>query len=541
LQEAVEISKLSVWLRSARKDTSLAVLTGNFETKDALDGEIDFKEADDPTGFEDFDLVIGNPPWGGEIRPEADAWLEEEFSEFDVQNLDTYELFLLTALKYVKPGGRLAFVLPHTLVNPDHEIVRTHLLENYTFERYHMLGADWFGPEIRMNTTTLQVRDDPPGEESTIRSMTLVDEDRRRAINGELSLSQLESAYAFDIPQKRCTDSGEIEPFRYIEDDEILGKMESNSIPLGAFCESHRGVELNKAGHIIQCPACGVWIPPPRGRDPDTEKDCPRCETEFKYQERLGEEHIVSDDPADGDVKWMDGDSFGQRYDPLELNGLDLGYDGITYKDDEIYRGDKVFIRQAGVGLSVAYEGDMVYCPQSVYIYKIRDDINEMRDWYDDTDQWTDPDNIPAPDSLDRETYHKFLLGILNSRIFHYYVFKRFGEIDAAQAFAKLTQTKIRSLPIPVCKLTTDEGAEIAAQIASCVEELLDGDAELGGDTDWNIEHSLRDLYGLTGDNMVHISNQMGLVAYHKAMQELYPDGPPKTPERKAEISVVVN
>jgi hypothetical protein len=236
----------------------------------------------------------------------------------------------------------------------------------------------------------------------------------------------------------------------------------------------------------------------------------------------------------------MDGDSFGQRYDPLGLKGLDLGYDGITYKDDEIYRGHKVFIRQAGVGLSVAYEGDMVYCPQSVYIYKIRDEINEMRDWYDDTDQWTDPDNIPAPDSLDRETYHKFLLGILNSRIFHYYVFKRFGEIDAAQAFAKLTQTKIRSLPIPVSKLTTAEGAEIAAQIASRVEELLDGDAELGGDTDWNIEQRLRDLYGLTGDNMVHISNQMGLVAYHQTMQELYPDGKPRTPERKDEISLNV-
>lgn len=223
------------------------------------------------------------------------------------------------------------------------------------------------------------------------------------------------------------------------------------------------------------------------------------------------------------------------------VNGdIDLGYDGITYKDVEIYEGEKVFIRQAGVGLSVAYESGTVYCPQSVYIYKIRDDIDEMRDWYDDTDQWTDRSNIPAPDSIDRETYHKFLLGILNSRIFHYYVFKRFGEIDAAQAFAKLTQTKIRSLPIPVKKLTTDEGADTAAQIATCVEELLDGDAELGGDTDWSIEQHLRDLYGLAGDDMVHISNQMGLVAYHQTMQELYPGGKPRTPEQKDEISLNV-
>jgi type I restriction-modification system DNA methylase subunit len=538
LQEAIEISKLSVWLRSARKEKSLAELTGNFASEDALAGEIQFEDAES-VGFGNFDLIVGNPPWGGEISNAASTWVDERFGdEFDTENLDTYELFILTALEYLTDDGRLAFVLPQTLLNPNHSAVRQHLLKNHTFERYHILGADWFGPEIRMNTTAIQLQANRPNEGNTFKSITLVDDDRRQAIEGGLSLSQLESAYAFDIPQGRCIESGEIEPFRYVEDDEILGKMEGNSIPFGAFCESHRGVELNKAGHVIQCPACGIWMPPPRGRDPDTKKECPQCEAEFEYQERLGEEHIVSDDFSNSDVKWMDGDSFGQRYDQLDLKGLDLGYDGIAYKDEAIYKGEKIFIRQAGVGLSVAYEGDTVYCPQSVYIYKIRDDIGEMQNWYDDTDQWTDTDNIPAPDSIDRETYHKFLLGILNSRIFHYYVFKRFGEIDAAQAFAKLTQTKIRSLPIPVAKLTTDENSDKVAEIASCVEKLLNEDAELGDDTDWEIEQHLRDLYGLTGDDMIHISNQMGLVAYHQTMQELYPSGKPRTPERKAKISL---
>jgi len=549
LQEAIEISKLSVWLRSARKNTSLGMLTGNFASQDAIAGEIQFEDLDETAGFGEFDLIIGNPPWGGQVSPDASEWMSNEFGdEFDVENLDTYELFILVALEYLDEDGRLAFVVPQTLLNPDHSGVREHLLENYTFERFHALGADWFGSDIRMNTTTLQIRNETPSDGNTFRSMTLVDDDRRAAIEGELNLSQLESAYAFDIPQDRCIESGEIEPFRYTTDDGILETMQSNSIPLGAFCESHRGVELNKAGHIIQCPACGVWMPPPRGRDPDTEKECPRCETEFEYQERLGEEHIVSDDPADGDVKWMDGDSFGQRYEPLDLKGLDLGYDGITYKDEEIYNGEKVFIRQAGVGLSVAYEGDTVYCPQSVYIYKIREGVDEMQDWYVDIDlddddaeyegAWTDPENIP--NRVSTETYHKFLLGVLSSRVFHYYVFKRFGEIDAAQAFAKLTQTKIRSLPIPVSKLTTDEGVETVEQIAENVEELLAGGAELGGETDWEIEQGLKHLYGLTGSDMVHISNQMGLVAYHQTMRELYPDGKPNAPERKTNVKVNV-
>jgi hypothetical protein len=254
----------------------------------------------------------------------------------------------------------------------------------------------------------------------------------------------------------------------------------------------------------------------------------------------MAEAHIVHEDPSDGDVLWMDGDSFGERFDPLDIGGLELGYRGIKYKDEEIYRGDKVFIRQAGVGLSVAYHGDTVYCPQSVYIYKIRENREEMVEWYEDeVASWTDPDNIPG--GLGTETHHKFLLGVLSSRIFHYYVFKRFGEIDAAQAFAKLTQTKIRSLPIPVKKMSTEEGQELVSEVAEKVETLLNGDAELGGEIDWRIDTALRDLYGLSTDDILHISQQMGLVAYHQTMQQLYPGGKPPRPEGKSEITVDID
>lgn len=538
LQEAVEISKLSVWLRSARKDTSLGMLTGNFASQDALTGEVEFEDADENPGFGEFDLVIGNPPWGGAISDPAEDWLDNRFTDFDVSNLDTYELFILTALEYLNDDGRLAFVLPHTLVNPEHKSVRTHLLENHTIERFHLLGADWFGSDIRMNTATLQISKQEPEEHNTFLSMTLVDDDRRRAIKGDLSLSQLESAYSFGIPQARCIESGELEPFRYASDDEVINKIHNNSIPLGALCVSHRGVELNKAGHTVQCPGCGVWLPPPVGRDPDSEKTCTECDLKFEYQDILAEEYIVNDNPDDGDVLYIDGDSFGTRYEQLELQSLDLGYNGIKYKDQSFYEGDKLFIRKTGVGLSVAYSGDIVYCPQTVYIYKIRDDCEDMIEWYaDEQEKWADPESIP--NGLNTETYHKFTLGVLSSRLFHYYIFKRFGEIDAAQAFAHVTQTKIRSFPIPVAKLSTDEGRELAKEIAECVDEML-ADGDLGGGTDWRIEQCLRELYGLAPEDMQYVNQQMGLVAYHQAMQALYPDGKPPAPERKSDVTLNV-
>jgi hypothetical protein len=547
LQEAIEISKLSVWLRSARKNTSLGMLTGNFASQDALAGEVQFEDMQESAGFGEFDLVIGNPPWGGEVSEDAQQWTENEFgSEFDVENMDTYELFILTALEYLNGDGRLAFVLPKTILRSEHAEIRQHLLDNYTFERFHIMGADWFGPDIRMSTVTLQVKNTDPSEDNSFRSMTLVDEDRRKAIEGELSLSQLESAYSFDIPQDRCRASGEIEPFRYVQDDELIETMEANSIPVGALCESHRGVELNKAGHVIKCPACGKWIAPPRKQEPDEEKECNYCDVEFKYKNRIGEEYLISDDPADGDVAYMDGDSFDARYDELDLMGLTLGYDGVKYKDESVYEGDKLFIREAGVGLSVAYHDDTVYCPRSVYVYKIREDRADMVDWYVDVDldeeeydgKWADPEFVPS--GLNTATYHKFLLGLMNSRILHYYLFKRSGEIDAAEAFANMRQTDIRGLPVPVKQLTTDNGQDKAQEIASLVDEMLSGE-DLGSETDFKIDRLLLALYGLDSDDMVYVNSQMGLGAYHKKMQELYPDGKPPTPERKADITLNVD
>lgn len=535
LQEAVEISKLSVWIRSAKEEVSLGRLTGNFTAEDALSEEIIFDEGDGERSFDDFDLIIGNPPWGGDVSGEAEEWMEENLDGFMTDDLDTYELFILVGLKYLKSGGRLAFVLPQTILRSEHESIRTHLLNQFTFERFHVMGADWFGSDIRMNTVTLQLKNETPESENTFGSMSLVDEDRRQAISGNLSLTQLESAYSFPIPQDRCAETGEIEPFRYLEDDDLIEKMESRSIPMEAMCSSTRGMELNRDGYVIKCPGCMVWTKPPRGRDPETKKTCNECGHEFEYQNRLADAYLVKDDPADADIPYLSGSAQGGRYEEPELKGLDLGYEGVDYKSEELYSGDTLYIREAGVGLSVSYFGKTVWCPRSVYVFSIRESRGEIVCSYETDSRWTSPENVP--EGLNTQQYHKFLLGVLNSRIMHYYVFKRFSSIDAAQAFANMRMTDVRSLPVPVEKIGTSEGRELVAEIASDVDELLD-QGDIGGSADRRIEESLRRLYGLSNDDMAYLHKQMGLVGYHQSMQQLYPEGLPPKPERKELISL---
>ncbi|MFQ5910937.1 MAG: class I SAM-dependent DNA methyltransferase, partial [Thermoplasmata archaeon] len=265
MPEAVEISRLALWIASARRNMKLGGLEQNFSSADAIADLIPLPNtARDRHGFPQVDLVIGNPPWGGEVAESSREFVQELYPDLDVEHLDSYELFLLVALKYLKQGGRLAYVLPHTFLYPEHTTVRRFLLEGLLFERFHYLGADWFGPKIRMNTTVVQMQNRSPEPEARFSSMTLVDEDRRKAIRGEASLAQLEEAYSFPIPQDRCSRSGNLEPFRYVQDDEVMARMQSHSIPLGVVCKSDRGVELGKEGHIIQCPSCGSWDSPQR-------------------------------------------------------------------------------------------------------------------------------------------------------------------------------------------------------------------------------------------------------------------------------------
>lgn len=536
LQEALEISKLSVWIRSAREKVSLGDLSGNFTAADALEGEISFETDSGRRGFGDFDLVVGNPPWGGTVSETAQSWLAQEFPGFDTTELDSYELFTLVALRYLNDDGRLAFVLPKTLLREDHAAVRQHLVETHTLERFHVLGANWFGDDVNMDSVVVQLHVDDAAPDHTFDSMTLVDDERRAAIDGEIGLAQLEAARAAEIPQTRCVEAGKIEPFRYVADDAIIDQMEGVSVPLDTLCASKRGVEMSKDGHVVQCPGCGRWTTPPRWPSPDKEKTCPHCDLTFEYRNRMADEHVVTDDPADGDVAYVHGDSYDGRYDPLERFGLQLGYDGIRYKDRALYEGDKLFVRQAGVGFTAAYEDGTVYCPQSVYVFKLRDDRQEMVAAHDGDDGWATAESIP--DDLDGRTFHEFLHGVMNSRLFNYYVFKRFGELDGAQSFAKLTLGQIRSLPIPVERLSTDEGRETVAEIADRVDRLRRGEGSLGGSLDWEIERRLLDLYGLSPEQMRHVTEQMGFAAYHKKVKELYPDGRPPRPERVREISL---
>jgi hypothetical protein len=526
LGEAISVAKLSLWYISAKKDVKFADLKKNFIVGDSLTppSRFESKELEEDEGFQQFDLVIGNPPWGAEVDPAAREYVSTLYPDLNTDNLDSYELFLYVALKYVKNNGRICYILPHTLLYPDKTITRRYLLDNCTIEKWDYLGSDWFGVDIRMNTTMLLLKKSQAETGNTFHSMLLADEDRKNAIKGVARLKQLANLMSFPIPQDRClfSPTAEVELFRYLPDDDVIAKMENNSLQLDRICVEKnygrgRGIEMNKAGEHYQCPSCYNWNVPTRSErerdDADLEQECSSCGSIYIQRNALDHQYVVSEtEPDRPHVIYIDGDSINDRYKALNYKYLLTGFPGIDYKDDAWYRDPKVVIRQAGIGMTVGYDDRGAYCPQSVYIYRI---------------------TAPYAQNID----NRFLFAVLNSRVFLYYVFKKFAEIDASQAFSKMTHARLRKLIIPVRNWETPEWMEEHDKIVRLVQVMLGGRPN-GCSEDYEIERSIAKLYGLSLSDVAYINSQLGLAPYHQAMQRVFPAGPPPRPTRFLKVEI---
>jgi len=126
-EESVEITKLSLWLKTAQPGKKLTALDKNIRCGNSL---IDHPKAAGKKAFnwqqefadvfshDGFDVVVGNPPYVSamEIRrsftkPEFDH-LKKEYRTA-VGTIDLYIYFFERALTLLKPGGKMAYISPN--------------------------------------------------------------------------------------------------------------------------------------------------------------------------------------------------------------------------------------------------------------------------------------------------------------------------------------------------------------------------------------------------------------------------------------------
>jgi len=119
LSESVEITKLSLWLKTAEPGKTLTYLDDNIKVGNSIVADSSLVErafnweAEFPNIFADggFDVVIGNPPYvRQELLSPIKPYLKANYESYDgVADLYTY--FYEIGLKILKPGGLLSYIV----------------------------------------------------------------------------------------------------------------------------------------------------------------------------------------------------------------------------------------------------------------------------------------------------------------------------------------------------------------------------------------------------------------------------------------------
>jgi len=189
-RQAVEITRLSLLLRSLAKQEILPSLADNIRQGNSLisgtEEELlhyfgDDWEEKQPFNWErkfpdimkdgGFDVVIGNPPWVSLTGKHKSLDLPEEelkylFDNFNVNTYapNLYEFFIWHSLDLLKEGGLFSFIVPDRLAtNQQFVKLRKHILNNFTVEKV-MFRSPF--PGVIADTMVFVIRKTKPKDNS---------------------------------------------------------------------------------------------------------------------------------------------------------------------------------------------------------------------------------------------------------------------------------------------------------------------------------------------------------------------------------------
>ncbi|MHA1460791.1 MAG: TaqI-like C-terminal specificity domain-containing protein, partial [Promethearchaeota archaeon] len=236
----------------------------------------------------------------------------------------------------------------------------------------------------------------------------------------------------------------------------------------------NRGAEIGKEGEIIYCGVCNKYFPLMKG-----DLVCPKCDSTLK---RNAIENIIFD-TVHSDLE-SDFKPFVyslNRYNIKKYKYIKLGVEGINYKKHEIYK-SKIVIRQLSQEnmICAAYD-ENAFTSQSIYNLKIvQSPVLEFNNYY--------------------------LLGLLNSQLFSYYLMKSFSSYKTL--FPRILIEKLWSLPVKIPE--NKEEKTHANKITNLVKKISISymkDINLCLKLQNSLDSLVFDLYNISEDQRLYISN----------------------------------
>lgn len=437
-EESVEITRLSLWLKSARKGKKLTTLDANIKCGNSLIDDPDFagnKAFDWNKAFPEimeqggFDVVVGNPPYVSvELMHAVDKQYYRNTYDTFYKRSDLFALFVEQGTRKLKDGGALSFIMPSVfLTNLSYAKLRDMLLDNHWLRLVCYTGGRVFD-DATVDTTIIGIT------KTSNKHIELYDARQFDDMKQTIVPSKYFSTY-HNVISVSSNDSGAVTDKMFLESYEPLGEhvtifqgVVTGNNAAFIFENERQALEAGVERELLH-PLC-------HGRD-ISKWHIDSTERRMLY---LDSSHHIEQFP--GTKKWLEKykDDLLQRRECVR--GVIPWYSlQWPRKKSELDTKQKIFMQRTRneslptrIVASVV-EGD-VYCGESIIALITKDD---------------------AFSTL-------FLLGILNSKLFNYLFASKFLNLSIKADYLK----KVR---VPLNSILQREIAELAREITDLHKE----------------------------------------------------------------------
>ncbi|MCK5824748.1 MAG: N-6 DNA methylase [Ichthyobacteriaceae bacterium] len=398
--ESVEITKLSLWLRTAHKGQILTTLNNNIKCGNSLidskpiakekafDWKKEFPEVFEKGGF---DVVIGNPPYGIFINTIEELYYKSKYP-LTSYKINLYILFIERMLQLFNKG-LFHFIIPKSLLfNTHFEKIRKELLEKTKIHEVLMLSEKVFSDAEVGGSLILKFEiNSKNNNKSKIKLITA--NKYEDCETGRCPISNIEQLFFLNTPNY------EISHIAKGADDLIAKLRKYNSI--SNYYTLKNGLNPGNVKHILISDS----------KDTENHKPIIWGREFSSYNTNWGGQYInydkdISDKISVNDIKGKQGMKKQSRID-------------FALRNSDLFETDKLIVRKTGDKFVVAKDTD------SLYFDTLTHGIYANNGTY----------------SLD------FLLAVLNSNLATS-LYRMLHDIKG-KVFAKISLDKLGSFPLP--------------------------------------------------------------------------------------------
>jgi hypothetical protein len=237
-EEAIQIARLSIWIKTAQRGKVLTDLDHNIRPGNSLvsDAEVDPRAFDWQAVFPEvfeaggFDVVLGNPPY---VRAEQitalKPYLQQHFETYH-GSADLYTYFYELGLKILKPGGYLSYIVTNKWLKSSYgEPLRHFYSQNAEIQEIIDFGHAPIFPDADVFPCILVLRKPAVNGSGANQSQTRICLFPREEL-GRFEIPQYVEKHGYAIPASRF--GGDSWSLEHPGVEELLAKVQRSCVPL---------------------------------------------------------------------------------------------------------------------------------------------------------------------------------------------------------------------------------------------------------------------------------------------------------------------